>query len=91
MHKIAKGRRYTPGKVCYETVRGRTEPCPRCALSEAITKGESVRHEFTEGDITVEISAIPLFDHTDTNIVGGLMKVEDISDKKRIEHLMFEV
>ena len=68
-----------------------TEPCPRCALSEAITKGESVRHEFTEGDITVEISAIPLFDHTDTNIVGGLMKVEDISDKKRIEHLMFEV
>ena len=91
LHKIAKGRRYTPGKVCYETVRGRTEPCPRCALSEAITKGESVRHEFTEGDITVEISAIPLFDHTDTNIVGGLMKVEDISDKKRIEHLMFEV
>ena len=91
LHKIAKGRRYTPGKVCYETVRGRTEPCPRCALSEDITKGESVRHEFTEGDITVEISAIPLFDHTDTNIVGGLMKVEDISDKKRIEHLMFEV
>lgn len=91
LHKIAKGRRYTPGKVCYETVRGRTEPCPRCALSEAITKGESVRHEFTEGDTTVEISAIPLFDHTDTNIVGGLMKVEDISDKKRIEHLMYEV
>ena len=91
LHKIAKGRHYTPGKVCYETVRGRTEPCPRCALSEAITKGESVRHEFTEGDTTVEISAIPLFDHTDTNIVGGLMKVEDISDKKRIEHLMYEV
>lgn len=91
LHKIAKGRRYTPGKICYETVRGRTEPCPRCALSEAITKGESVRHEFTEGDTTVEISAIPLFDHTDTNIVGGLMKVEDISDKKRIEHLMYEV
>ena len=91
LHKIAKGRHYTPGKVCYETVRGRTEPCPRCALSEAITKGESVRHEFTEGDSTGEISAIPLFDHTDTNIVGGLMKVEDISDKKRIEHLMYEV
>ena len=26
---IAKGRQYTPGKICYETVFGRKEPCPR--------------------------------------------------------------
>lgn len=88
---IAKGRQYTPGKVCYETVMGRKSPCPRCALSEAMTKREPVRHEFTEGDITVEISAIPIFDDTETNVLGGLMKIEDISDKKRIEHLMYEV
>lgn len=88
---IAKGRQYTPGKICYETVFGRKEPCPRCALSEAITKKEAVRHEFTEEDTTVEISAIPIFDDTETNILGGLMKIEDISDKKRIEHLMYEV
>lgn len=88
---IAKGRRYTPGKVCYETVFGRKEPCPRCALNEAIAKKEVVRHEFTEGDTTIEISAIPIFDDTETNILGGLMKIEDISDKKRIEHLMYEV
>lgn len=88
---IAKGRQYTPGKVCYETVMGRKDPCPRCALSEAMTKREPVRHEFTEGDTTVEISAIPIFDDNETNVLGGLMKIEDISDKKRIEHLMYEV
>lgn len=91
LKELAKGRRYTPGKVCYETVMGRKEPCPRCALSEAMTKKEPVRHEFSEGDTTVEISAIPIFDDTETNVLGGLMKIEDISDKKRIEHLMYEV
>lgn len=88
---IAKGRKYTPGKVCYETVMGRKEPCLRCALSEAMTKKEPIRHEFSEEDITIEISAIPIFDDTGTNVQGGLMKIEDISDKKRIEHLMYEV
>ncbi|WP_293716917.1 ATP-binding protein [uncultured Parabacteroides sp.] len=91
LKELGKGRRYTPGKVCYETVMGRKDPCPRCALSEAMTKKEPVRHEFSEGDTTVEISAIPIFDDTETNVLGGLMKIEDISDKKRIEHLMYEV
>lgn len=88
---LAKGRRYTPGKICYETVMGRNEPCPRCALSEAMRKKEPVRHEYPEGDTTIEISAIPVLDDTETNVVGGLMRIEDISDKKRIEHLMYEV
>ena len=86
-----KGRRYTPGKICYETVMGKKEPCAQCALSEAIVKGQAVRHEFSDGETTFEISAIPVFDHSETNILGGLMKIEDISDKKRIEHLMYEV
>ncbi len=87
----AKGRRYTPGKICYETVMGKKEPCAQCALSEAIVKRQAVRHEFSDGETTFEISAIPVFDHSETNILGGLMKIEDISDKKRIEHLMYEV
>lgn len=87
----AKGRRYTPGKICYETVMGKKEPCAQCALSEAIVKGQAVRHEFSDGETTFEISAIPVFDHSETTILGGLMKIEDISDKKRIEHLMYEV
>lgn len=88
---IAKGRQYTPGKVCYETVMGRKEPCLRCALSKAMTKGKPVRHEFSEGDTTIEISAIPVYDHSETTLLGGLMKIEDISDKKRIEQLVDEV
>lgn len=88
---IAKGRRYVPGQICYETVMGRKSPCPRCALSEAMNRKESIRHEYPDGDTTIEISAIPVFDDTETHVVGGLMRIEDISDKKRIEHLMYEV
>lgn len=88
---IAKGRQYMPGKICYETVMGRKEPCKHCAFSEAITKGKPVRHEYKDGENTIEISAIPIYDNTETKLLGGLMKLEDISDKKKIEHLMYEV
>lgn len=88
---IAKGRQYTPGKTCYETVMGRKEPCAHCALSESIMEKKQIRHEYKEGDTTIEISATPVFDHAGTDVLGGLMKIEDISDKKRIEYLMYEV
>lgn len=79
---IAKGRRYIAGKVCYETVMGRQSPCPHCALSDTVEKGKPVRHEITEGDTTVEISAIPVYSNDGSEMLGGLMKLEDISDKK---------
>ncbi|RHJ83562.1 ATP-binding protein [Parabacteroides sp. AM08-6] len=91
LKELAKNRHYTAGKVCYETVMGRQSPCPHCALSEAIKKGTSVRHEWVEDDVTIEISALPIYNDLSKEISGGLMKIENISDKKRIEHLMYEV
>lgn len=91
LSKIAKGRRYIPGRICYETVKTQDYPCVNCALSEAITTGLPVRHELSEGEVTIEISAIPVYNSTNTEMLGGLMKIEDVSDKKRIEHLLYEV
>ena len=90
LHEIAKGRHYSAGKVCYQTVMGRGAPCSQCALSEAIETGKPVRHELIEKDTVIEISAIPVYTNTG-EIQGGLMKIEDISDKKRIERLQYEV
>ena len=90
LHEIAKGRHYSAGKVCYQTVMGRGAPCSQCALSEAIERGKPVRHELIEKDTVIEISAIPVYTNTG-EIQGGLMKIEDISDKKRIERLQYEV
>ena len=90
LHEIAKGRHYSAGKVCYQTVMGREAPCLQCALSKAIETGKPVRHELTEKDTVIEISAIPVYANTG-EIQGGLMKIEDISDKKRIERLQYEV
>lgn len=69
---------------------GRGAPCSQCALSEAIERGKPVRHELIEKDTVIEISAIPVYTNTG-EIQGGLMKIEDISDKKRIERLQYEV
>lgn len=91
MQKLIPNRFYRPGEVCYRTVMNRDTPCEKCALSEAMKLQQAVRHEYTEGDITVEISAHPVYDTHEKVMLGGLMKIEDISDKKRIEHLMYEV
>lgn len=91
LKKIAGDRHYTSGQICYKTAMNRNEPCVRCALSEAIREQRPVRHEVTTGDITIEISAIPVYKSSKTELLGGLMKIEDISDKKRIESLIVEV
>lgn len=91
LKKIANGRHYTSGHICYKTAMNRNEPCEHCAVCEAMRQQRSVRHELTEGDVTIEITAIPVFDSSETELLGGLMKIEDISDKKRIEHLLYEV
>lgn len=90
MKNLIPNRYYAPGEVCYRTVMNRDTPCEKCAFNEAMKLKQAVRHEFTEGDVTVEISAHPVYD-ANKKILGGLMKIEDISDKKRIEHLMYEV
>ncbi|WP_455640635.1 PAS domain-containing sensor histidine kinase [Parabacteroides sp.] len=82
---------YLPGKICYETVMGRTEPCEHCPLTQTIQTGKFVRNEFTENNCTFEVSATVVYDNTNTTVLGGLMKIEDASDKKKIEHLMTEV
>lgn len=88
---LINGRHYTAGQICYKTAMHRDTPCTHCALFEAIQQKKPIRHEYSEGDITIEISAIPVYDNTETQLLGGLMKLEDISDKKRIEHLLSEV
>lgn len=87
---IAERRPYIPGSICYETAMGRKEPCARCALRETIESGESVRHEIEVEGVTLEISATPIFDDSGKELLGGIMKLEDISEKKRVEKLLYE-
>lgn len=88
---VANGRHYISGQICYETAFGRKEPCAHCALREALEHRKSVRYEFNDGEITFEISAAPVFNEGSEELLGGVMRLEDISEKKRIEKLLYEV
>lgn len=90
LEHVAKGRSYTPGRICYETALSRKQPCEHCALKEALESRQSVRHEFNDGDITFEVSAAPIYDEHTKELLGGLMRLEDISEKKRIEKLLYD-
>lgn len=78
-----KNKTYIPGKVCYETVFSRDTPCEACALRETFETQQKTIHRHNEGDATAEISATPIF--KEGSFVGGLLKIEDISDRVRQE------
>ncbi len=37
---LVKGRRYIPGKICYQTSALRNEPCGQCAFKKAIEQAK---------------------------------------------------
>lgn len=58
---LVKGRRYIPGKICYQTSALRNEPCGQCAFKKAIEQGKIIRHTIRVDDVDFEVTATPVF------------------------------
>ena len=80
---LVKGRRYIPGKICYQTSALRNEPCGQCAFKKAIEQGKIIRH--------FEVTATPVFgDEKETEIIGGLLRFENITEKLKMDKMLQE-
>ena len=65
---LVKGRRYIPGKICYQTSALRNEPCGQCAFKKAIEQGKIIRHTIRVDNVDFEVTATPVFgDEKETN------------------------
>ena len=84
------GRHYTPGTVCYRTTGQGTQPCGKCAFREAIGTGKIVRHITHVDHVDFEITATPVYDDTGNEIIGGLLRFEDITEKLKVERMLQE-
>lgn len=89
--KLTPKRHYIPGQICYLTSALRDKPCPNCAFKEAIETGKIVRHT-TRIDDTVdfEVTATPVYGDDGVEIIGGLLRFEDITEKIKISKMLQE-
>lgn len=88
---LVKGRRYIPGKICYQTSALRNEPCGQCAFKKAIEQGKIIRHTIKVDDVDFEVTATPVFnDKDETEIIGGLLRFEDITEKIKLDKMLQE-
>ena len=87
---MVKGRRYIPGQICYKTSALRDTPCGQCAFQKAIEQGKIIRHTIRIDQVDFEVTATPVYDHEGTEIIGGLLRFEDITEKLKMDKMLQE-
>lgn len=87
---LVKGRHYTPGQICYKTSALRDTPCEQCAFQKAIEHGKIIRHTIRIDRVDFEITATPVYDNEGTEIIGGLLRFEDITEKVKMDKMLQE-
>ncbi|WP_374049353.1 PAS domain-containing sensor histidine kinase [uncultured Bacteroides sp.] len=87
---LVKGRNYIPGRICYQTSAHRDKPCEQCAFQKAINQGKIIRHTIRIGKVDFEVTATPVFGNDEKEIIGGLLRFEDITEKLKLNRMLQE-
>ncbi|MDD3040326.1 ATP-binding protein [Bacteroides sp.] len=85
---LLEGGHYQPGEFCYTAQTKIKEPCHNCAFKEAIQSGKTVKHIFKIDHLDIEVTAIPVYDDNEEDIIGGLVRFEDVTEKLKIEQVI---
>lgn len=71
---------YKPGEYCYKSVYNREIPCEDCPLMAMFNSHRKVVKLYKEQGLTMEITAYTI-DDNDENIEGGILRIENITQK----------
>ena len=82
------------GHICYESLRGQSQPCPDCLVPEVMKKGISLRGEKKEkgangAERIWEVSAFPVI-VMPGRVLQVIHQLKDISEKKWLESQMIQ-
>lgn len=88
--ELIPGKHYRPGVICYEAAGHHKAPCGHCAFKEAIEQNKMVRHTICFSGIDLEITATPVYNDANTEIIGGLLRFEDITQKVQTARMLQE-
>ena len=81
-------RHYTPGMICYQTSVQQHEPCRNCAFKEAMEQLKTVRHTACIDGVDLEVTATPVYNDANTEVIGGLLRFEDITKKVQTARML---
>jgi len=70
---------------CYEIIQKRSEPCPDCAVAEALITGKVHDREFSTEDGRTYLVRCSPFRDTEGKILGVIHALTDISGRRRAE------
>lgn len=80
---------YRVGEKCYQSTFNRQTPCNQCPLTEMIQTKGHVTKQITRKSSCLEVVTNPAFD-TNGNLLGGIMKLDDITARKNNEKKLKE-
>lgn len=75
---------YKEGELCYKSVFGKDEPCENCPIRRLFDSKSQEYHTLERNGSILEITANPVL-NKDHEIQGGVLKMEDITDRVRQE------
>lgn len=82
--------KYIPGQMCYQTTGLEQEACVDCPFKAAVLAGKMVTRMVYVDDMVFEISATPVYDGSEQELIGGLLRIEDITKKVHLSNSLRE-
>lgn len=80
---------FKSGEVCFKSAFARDNPCDNCSLIKMFASHKTELHHIEIEGRTAEIVCNPLFD-TQGKFLGGVMKIDDITELKRAEQTLIQ-
>lgn len=88
IQQLVAKHRYVPGQLCYETTLLEKEACVDCPFKAAVKAGKMQIRLVHVESMTFEISATPVYDNGGKELIGGLLRIEDVSEKLRVSQML---
>lgn len=90
IQQLVANHRYIAGQFCYETTLLERVACVDCPFKAAVNSGKMETRLISVDQMTFEISATPVYDHGGKDLVGGLLRIEDVTEKLRVNQILQE-
>lgn len=90
IQSLVSNRHYTPGMICYQTSALRDKPCEHCAFQEAVKQKKIIRHTIRVENVDFEVTATPVYGDDNNEVIGGLLRFEDITEKLKLDKQLKE-
>ena len=73
--------KYIPGQLCYQTTGLEKEACMDCPFKAAVSAGKMATRMMNVDGMSFEVTATPVYDGPGHELIGGLLRIEDVTKK----------